>query len=96
MSIKEQLVSASRDQLELLELRLNGLMKPVAPRQEFVNSLRDRFHVTQNPAIVSRFTNIQFVFMTLLGVISGVVLVSMGARVLVSLLTSKKRTTTLP
>jgi hypothetical protein len=92
MSIKEQFVSASMDQLGLLETRLNGLLKPVAPRQEFINSLRDRIHVTQNPAIISRFTNIQFVFMMVLSVISGVVLVTMGARVLVSLLSLRKKT----
>lgn len=95
MSIKEQFVSASMDQLGLLETRLNGLLKPVAPRQEFVNSLRDRIHVTQNPAIISRFTNIQFVFMMILSVISGVVLVTMGARVLVSLLSTRKKTSSL-
>jgi hypothetical protein len=95
MSIKEQFVSASMDQLGLLETRLNGLLKPVAPRQEFVNSLRDRIHVTQNPAIISRFTNIQFVFMMILSVISGVVLVTMGARVLVSLLSTGKKNSSL-
>jgi hypothetical protein len=95
MSIKEQFVSASMDQLGLLETRLNGLLKPVAPRREFVNSLRDRIHVTQNPAIISRFTNIQFVFMMILSVISGVVLVTMGARVLVSLLSTGKKNSSL-
>jgi len=92
MNIKEQFVNVSRDQMGKLETKLNGLLKPIAPRQEFVSTLRDRIHVTQNPALIDRFTNIQFILMMVLGVISGVVLVSMGARVLVNLLSFKKKT----
>jgi hypothetical protein len=91
MSITEQLVSVSKDHLVLLEQKLNGVMQPIKPRAEFVNSLRHRIHVTQNPAIISRFTNLQFIVITLAGVLSGVVLVSIAARVLVNLLTGGKK-----
>lgn len=93
MSIKEQIIRASKDQLGSLEKKLNGLMTPVAPRQEFINSLRDRIHITQSPAIISRFNNIQFVFLMLLSIISGVVVVTMVARALFSLLSLRKNTT---
>jgi len=90
MSIKEQIMNASKDQLGILESKLNGLLKPIAPRREFVNTLRARIHVTNAPAIIGRFTNIQFLVMMILGVLSGVVLVSVGARFLVDRLSLNK------
>jgi len=95
MSIKGQFVSASRDQLGILEGKLNGLLKPITLRQEFVTTLRNRIHVTQNPAIISRFTNIQFILMMIISIFSGVVLVTMGARVLINLIVIRKKTTSL-
>ena len=91
MSITEQLVNASKDRLGKLESRLNGLMQPVKPRSEFVSSLRHHIQVTQRPAIIGRFTSLQFVVITLAGVLSGVVLVVMGARVLVNILAANKK-----
>jgi hypothetical protein len=91
MSIKEQIVSASKDQLVLLETKLNSLLQPIEPRTEFVSSLRHRIQITQNPAIIGRFTSLQFVVITLAGVLSGVVLVTMVARGLVNLLATSRK-----
>jgi len=82
----EKTIRATKDHLNTLESRLNGLLRPIQPRSEFVTSVRHRLQVTQRPAIIDRFTNLQFVFISLLGVISGVVLVVMGARFLVNML----------
>ena len=91
MSLKDQLVSTSKDQLGSLETKLNGLLKPVMPRPEFVNTLRQRIQITSQPAWVSRFNNMQFIVILVAGVLSGVVLVSMLARFLVNLLVSGKK-----
>ena len=91
MSLKEQLVSTSKDYLGSLETKLNGLLKPVTPRPEFVNTLRQRIQITGQPAWVSRFNNMQFILILVAGVLSGVVVVTMFARVLVNLLASGKK-----
>ncbi len=91
MSLKEQLVNTSKDHLGSLEIKLNGLLKPVTPRPEFVNTLRQRIQITGQPAWVSRFNNMQFILILVTGVISGVVVVTMLARVLVNLLVSRKK-----
>lgn len=86
----EDTIRATREHINSMESRLNGLLKPIQPRSEFVNSVRHRLQVTQHPAIIERFSNIQYVFITLLGVISGVVLVVLGARILVTKLGTGK------
>ena len=91
MSLKEQLVSTSKDHMGSLETRLNGLLKPVMPRPEFVNTLRQRIQITSHPAWVSRFTNIQFSLILVLGALSGVFVVTMLARLLVNILVSGKK-----
>ena len=91
MSMKEQIVNASKDRLVLMETKLTGLMQPIKPRTEFVNSLRHRIQLTQTPAIIARFTSLQFTLITLAGVLSGVVLVTMVARALVNLLATGRK-----
>lgn len=91
MRTKEQLVNTTDDHLGSFETRLNGLLKPVMPRPEFVNSLRQRIQITTQPAWVSRFNNIQFILMLVVGVLSGVVVVTMLARLLVNNLVSGKK-----
>ena len=89
MSMQEQIMNASKDHLGRLEIKLNGLLQPISPRTEFVDNLRHRIQVTQTPAFIGRFTNIQFILITLMGVLSGVVLVMMVAKGLVGLLVQK-------
>jgi hypothetical protein len=91
MKINEHILNGSKNTLIPLETRLNGLLKPVQPRPEFINSLRDHFQLAQNPAIISRFSNLQFSLMMIVGVISGVVVMTMTARVLLNLLSLGKR-----
>jgi len=91
MGLKEQLVSTSKDHLGSLESRLTGLLTPVTPRPEFVNTLRQRIQITGHPAWVSRFNNMQFILIVVTGVLSGVVVVTMIARALVNILASGKK-----
>lgn len=91
MGFKEQLISTSKDHLGSLETRLNGILKPVSPRPEFVNTLRQRIQITGKPAWVSQFNNIQFILILVTGVLTGVVVVTMLARVMVNLLASGKK-----
>lgn len=91
MSLNGQLVNKSNDHLGSLETKLNGLLKPVAPRPEFVNTLRQRIKITEQPAWVSRFNNMQFILILVTGVISGVVIVTMLARALLNILVSGKK-----
>ncbi len=91
MSLKEQLVSTPEDHLGSVENKLNGLLKPVMPSPEFVNTLRQRIQITRQPAWVSRFNNIQFILILVMGVLSGVIFVTMFARWLVNILVSGKK-----
>jgi len=91
MGFKEQLFKTSKDQFGSLETRLNGLLKPVAPRPEFVNTLRQRIQITGKPAWVGQFNNMQFIVILVTGVLAGVVVVTMLARALVNLLVTGKK-----
>ncbi len=91
MNLKEQIINTSIDRLGSLETKLTGLLQPVSPRPEFVNTLRQRIQITSQPAWVSRFNNLQFIVILVTGVLSGVVLMTMLARVLVNLLISRKK-----
>ena len=69
-----------------IESRLSGILEPVRPNPEFVNTLRERIRVVQQPALIRKFNNLQFIGILIAGLISAVFLVTMLARLLVSLL----------
>lgn len=88
MEVTRRLVEASKDKAALIEKRLAGILKPVLPRQEFVRNLRQRIQVTNQPAIVRRFTQRQFIFLLIAGIVSSAILLAMGVRAFFSLLTA--------
>ena len=91
MSRKGQIANVSNDLVGSIESRLSGIMKPVKPNPVFINNLRDRFHAVQHPAIIQRFSNLQFITILVAGILSVVVLVTMGAKFLVNLLIPRKK-----
>lgn len=91
MSGKGQKAKGSSDLVGSIESRLSGIMKPVKPNPAFVNNLRDRFQAVQHPAIIQRFNNLQFITILVAGILSVVVLVTMGAKFLVNLLIPRKK-----
>jgi hypothetical protein len=88
MSTRERLINTSKDRISALEKRLSGLLRPIQPRREFVHSVRQRIQIVRRPSIVNRFTFIQFILIVLAGVISAAMLMVMGTRALLSLLTA--------
>ena len=91
MSGKGKITNGSSDLVGTIETKLSGIMKPVKPNPAFVNNLRDRFHAVQQPAIIKRFSNLQFITIVIAGILSVVVLVTMGAKFLVNLLMPGKK-----
>ncbi len=88
MNIARQVIDASRDKIAAIEARLSGVLQPIKPRREFVRGLRQRIQIAHQPAIIQSSTNLQFILIALVSVVSGIVLVVMGVRALLSLLTA--------
>ena len=88
MEVTRRLVEASKGKAALIEKRLAGILKPVLPRQEFVRNLRQRIQVTNQPAIVRRFPQRQFIFLLIAGIVSSAIVLVMGVRAFFSLLTA--------
>ena len=93
MSAKGQINKVSNDLVGKIETRLSGMLKPVKPNPAFVDNLRDRFQAVQHPAIIKRFNNLQFITILVAGILSIIVLVTMGARFLVKLFLPGKKST---
>ena len=88
MSKRDEFLKASKNRIVELEHRLSGVLKPIKPRQEFVKGLRQRIDVLHKPSIVGNLSLFQLLFVILAGVFSAAVLVVMGTRALLSLLTA--------
>ena len=88
MVSKNEFMKASRDRLIGLESRLSGILLPIQPRQEFVRGLRQRIDVLHQPSVIGHLTFLQFLLVVLAGVFSAAILVVIGTRALLSLLTA--------
>ncbi|MFC2064569.1 hypothetical protein ACFLXB_05695 [Chloroflexota bacterium] len=93
MSGKGQINKVSTDLVGKIETRLSGMLKPVKPNPAFVDNLRDRFQAVQHPAIIKRFNNLQFITILVAGILSIIVLVTMGAKFMMKLLLPGKKST---
>ena len=89
MEAGRRFVEASKSKINTLENRLAGILKPVAPRREFVNSLNHRIQTIRRPAIVDRFSEIKVTLLVIAGIVSFGLLVGVGIRALVNLLGRK-------
>jgi hypothetical protein len=88
MSRRDEFLKASKDRIVELEHRLSGVLQPIHPRQEFVKGLRQRIDVLHKPSVVGHLSFFQFLFVVLAGVFSATILMVMGTRALLSLLTA--------
>lgn len=82
MGVAKQFADASKARLASLENRLSGIMKPIAPRREFVNGLNRRIQTVPQPAIIDRVGHIHFTLLIIAGVLSLGVLFAMLMRFL--------------
>ena len=88
MSKKDEFLKASKDRMVALENQLSSAFQPIKPRQEFVKGLRQRIDVLHQPSVVGHLSFMQFLFVVLAGVFSATILMVMGTRALLSLLTN--------
>lgn len=88
MSRRDEFLKASKDRLVELEQHLSGVLRPIKPRQEFVKGLRQRIDVLHKPSVVGNLSFFQFLLVVLAGVFSAAILMVMGTRALLSLLTA--------
>jgi hypothetical protein len=88
MSVKSKLVEVSKDKVASLEKRLAGILKPVRPRGEFVRGLGQKFQAIRPSVVVNRFSRREFVFLVIGGLLSLSVLLALGVRAMISLLTA--------
>lgn len=83
--------SRPQDPLRALEERLAGALRPVHPRHNFVQRLRDRFRRPVPEVAVRRPFDWQFLLLTLGAVISVAVLLITLARALFYFFRSKRQ-----
>jgi hypothetical protein len=88
MSKRDEFLKASKDRIVELEHRLSGALQPIKPRREFVKGLRQRIDVLHKPSVVGHLSFSQFLLVVLAGVFSAAILMVMGTRALLSLLTA--------
>ena len=89
MEAGRRFVEATKSKINPLERRLAGILKPVAPRREFVSSLNRRIQTIRPPAIVDRLAELKVILLVLAGIVSFGLLVGVGIRALVNLLGRK-------
>ena len=85
MGIARQIIDASKATLSSLENQLAGVLKPVPPRKEFVNTLGNQIQKIQQPTIIHRLTSTQSIIILLAGMLSIGALLILGARAIFSL-----------
>jgi hypothetical protein len=82
---------ASMAKISSMENQLSGILKPIAPRREFVQGLGTRMQVVNRVSLVNQVANWHILAALIAGLISLAVLLAMVARALLSL-SGKKRT----
>ena len=91
MKMQKNLADASKAQIVSMENRLAGILKPIAPRREFVHGLGQRMQVGNRASLVNQVANWHILAAMIAGLISLAVLLAMVARALLAL-SAKKRT----
>jgi hypothetical protein len=74
-----------------LENKLAGMMRPVAPRKEFVRGLGSHIQNLRRNAMLASSNTWQFILLALAGILSLGVLVALAGRVLYNLLAGRKK-----
>ena len=77
--MKKNIHQPTRD-LEDLEAHLAGTLRPVRPSDELARRLRGRIHIPQRAQIVRRLNNWRSLYLTLGGVLSGMLILITVAR----------------
>jgi hypothetical protein len=91
MGTEKKPTGASMAKISSLENQLSGILKPIAPRREFVHGLGTRMQVVNRVSLVNQVANWHILAALIAGFISLAVLLAMVARALLSL-SGKKRT----
>jgi hypothetical protein len=82
-------VIATADELKRIEGRLQENLFPVRPRDAFVKDLKERLQMVNTLELEKpRPAQLQPIFLTAAGLLSGVLLIALGVRGLVALLKS--------
>ncbi len=84
MGLGKRLVEIPVAKIASLENRLSGVLKPVAPRQEFINRLGQHMHTGSRPTLVNNVANWHIIALMVAGLASVVVGTAMIARALVA------------
>jgi hypothetical protein len=72
----------SPENIESLEAHLAGTLRPVTPRKDFVQRLRNSIHLPERAEIVSRLTDWKRLLLVFASVMSGMAIVITIARAL--------------
>jgi hypothetical protein len=71
MTNYSKLTNLSEEELDAIEAHLAGILRPVAPRRDFVQSLGGRIHIPPRSEITVRLTDWRKLVLVFSGVLSG-------------------------
>ena len=91
MGIGKKLADATLAKISLMENRLSGTLKPVAPRQEFVHGLGQRIQTGNRTYFVNPAANWHILAIVIAGLVSMAMLLAMIARAILAM-SGRKRT----
>ena len=80
MNSNGKITNLSEEQLDAIEAHLAGTLKPVAPRTDFVKSLRGRIRLPQRSEITVRLSDWRTLVLVLSGVLTGTLTIITVAR----------------
>ncbi len=89
MGMGKRFADASMAKISSVEKRLSGLLKPIAPRKEFIRGLGHRIQSGTRATFVNHVSNWHIIAMLVAGMVSLAVFLAMVGRMLVSLLGKK-------
>ena len=80
--MSKQREEPSLENLESLEAHLAGILRPIAPSKDFVQSLRERVRLPERGVFVSRLRDWKRLFLVFGSVMSGMLVIITIARAL--------------
>ncbi len=82
MGMGQKIVDVSKTGLNTLEQRLAGILRPIAPRREFVRGLGQRIQTPPPAAMIDRPADVRLILLALTGLFSLGLLIAVLVRYL--------------
>jgi hypothetical protein len=90
MGMGKQIADATKAKVSSMENRLSGVLKPIAPRTEFINGLGHRIQTDNRATFMKRITNWHFFAILAASLVSIAVLIAVTVRAVLALIGKRR------